>query len=147
MKHESQGGFTLIEMLLVLSIAMIIFSAGFLIMKPSFYLMEKTLFMSDFRSDLLLAQQAAISHQQIVSVNIMPSSHTYYIRRTGESGSFYHREYSSNVTISPVTMPSYFQYMPDGNVNRFGSMYVFIGNKALRMTFTIGSGRVYVVEK
>ncbi|MEI2355907.1 competence type IV pilus minor pilin ComGD [Mesobacillus zeae] len=141
-----KNGFTLVEILIVLSIFIVMSFASLMVLKPQFFLLEKNLFFSEFTTDLLLAQQYALSHHQEVTVNISPSSHSYYIRKRGEENFIIRRQYSKSINIREGTMPSSFQYLPDGNTNKFGSFFVYIGDKAYRVTFLIGSGRFYVVE-
>lgn len=143
MKWDNKG-FTLTEMLLVLSIFLIITSFSLILLKPNYESIEKNLFLSQFKSDIFFAQQYAISHQSIVTVNIMSEKNYYYFRERLNGPIILERQYSKEIKITEGTLPLYFQFSPSGTINRFGSFFIRIGAETYRLTFYIGKGRVYV---
>ncbi|SEM28023.1 competence protein ComGD [Mesobacillus persicus] len=144
---SQKNGFTLIETLIVLSAFLVMSLASSMLLKPTYNLLDSHLFFSQLKSDLFLAQQHAISHQEEVTIHIMPESNYYYIRTRFNGPMLVERKYSPNVKVREGTLNLYFQFLPDGNTNRFGSFYIEIGNKLYRMTVLIGRGRFYVVEE
>lgn len=144
---KNQNGFTLTETLVVFSIFLLISSITLIILKPQTTILEKSLFFSQFKSDLLFAQQYAISHQTIITVNIMSERNYYYIRENISGPIIMQRYYSKDIQITEGTLPLYFQYLPDGNISKFGSFYIRIGGGIYRMTFQIGKGRFYVTKE
>lgn len=143
----NEKGFTLTEMLVVFSIFLVICSTGVIVLKPQYLLLEKTSFFSQFKSDLFYAQQFAIAHQEIVAVNIMDGDHYYYMRRRVNGPIIVSRYYDNEIDIREGTMPLYFQFSPDGNINRFGSFLVQIDHQMYRVSFYIGMGRFYVTKE
>lgn len=146
MKNQ-KNGFTLIETLIVLSAFLVMSIASSMLLKPTQTLLESNLFFSQLKSDLFYAQQYAISHQEEVTIHIMPETNYYYIRTRFNGPMLVERNYAPNVRVREGTLKLYFQFLPDGNTNRFGSFYIEIGNKLYRMTVLIGRGRFYVVEE
>jgi competence protein ComGD len=145
---KSEKGFTLVESLLVLSIFLIISSITAFSVKPQF---ESTLcdsFFTQFRADILNAQQYAISHQKEIIVNIVSGEHYYYVRDRYDLPLVINRDYSGKILISTTSsLPLYFKFLPDGNPSKFGSLQIQCGKKKFRMTFLLGMGRFYVIEE
>jgi competence protein ComGD len=147
-KLKNSGGFTMVEMLIVLLAFLVLSSTTAILFTPHNDILAKELFFTQFESDLLYSQQYAISHQEQITVHFMPEYNHYYIRGT-DYGSPYlvKRYYSPEVKVKKGTMQLLFHYMPDGNIDNFGSIYITVGSKRFRMMFLIGKGRFYVVEE
>jgi competence protein ComGD len=143
---ENSNGFTMVEMLVVLSAFIVLSFSSLFLFFPQDELLEQELFFSQFKTDLLYAQQYAISHQEKITVHIVPESKLYYI--IGEEygkGYLINRSYSSQIQIeSPLVK---FSYMPDGNIDKFGPIYIKIGAKRYVFMIQIGKGRFYVTEE
>jgi competence protein ComGD len=144
---RNKNGFTLIEMLVVLSGFLILSSITLILLKPNYSILDKQLFFTQLKSDLYFAQQYAISHQREVTVSIIPEQHFYYIRERGTTPIIVERDYSKKISVMEASIPLNFQFLPDGNVSRFGSFLVRMGNKTYRFTLLIGKGRFYVAEE
>ncbi|WP_174734143.1 competence type IV pilus minor pilin ComGD [Mesobacillus harenae] len=145
--NSCEKGFTLTETLVVLSVFLVISSITLLLVKPQSNIIDKQSFFTQFKADLFLAQQYAISHQQNVYVNISPITHSYYIRSQSGGPIIVDRKYSRAITIEPRSLPLYFQFTPSGNITKFGSLYIAIGGDSYLMTFQIGKGRFYIVKE
>lgn len=143
---SSERGFTLIESLFVLSIFLIISSITAFSLKPQYERMESEEFLTQLQADLFYGQQYAISHQQEVTVMIVPEEHHYYLRNN-LTLPFLHRYFSNAITVTRGTLPLTFKFTPSGFVNKFGTLYIQCGSKQYRLTFLIGKGRFYVVEE
>ncbi|MBU8879367.1 type II secretion system GspH family protein [Bacillus sp. FJAT-29790] len=145
---SSEGGFTLLESLFVLSVFLIIASISGILIKPQFLFLEKQLFFTQLKSDLYFAQSYAISHQSEVNVNIVPEKKMYYIRTNFDSGDgIIRREYPDLFTVEKGSMKIFFHFTPNGTVNQFGSFYINAGKEKYRFTFLIGMGRFYVAKE
>ncbi|MBS8264877.1 type II secretion system protein [Mesobacillus boroniphilus] len=146
MNHS--GGFTMVEMLIVLSAFFMLTLTSAFLFSPQKDMLEKDLFFSQFKSDLLYSQQYAISHQETITVHIMPENNYYYIRGTDYAAPYLaKRNYSPEINVEQGTMKLLFRYMPDGNIDSFGSIYVSTGSKRYKMMIQIGKGRFYVSEE
>jgi competence protein ComGD len=144
--NNNQKGFTLIESLLVLSIFMIISSITVFSLKPQQTVMEDEAFLTQLKADLYNAQQYAISHQVDVSIIFFPTQFRYSIFLQPELPPIVNRNYSTNINLTEGTIPLYFKYLSDGNVNKFGTLFIQTNNKKYVLTILIGKGRFYVKE-
>ena len=146
MKHS--GGFTMVEMLIVLSAFLMLSLTSAFLFTPQKDMLEKELFFSQLKSDLLYGQQYAISHQETIIVHFMPENNYYYIRKMDYAAPYLaKRYYSPDIKIKQGSMNLLFHYQPDGNINSFGSIYIIAGSRKYKMMFQIGKGRFYVVEE
>jgi competence protein ComGD len=144
--NNDQKGFTLIESLVVLSIFMIISSITVFSLKPQHSLIEDKGFLTQLKSDLYFAQQYAISHQHEVSVVIIPEKYSYYLLLSTDLPPILMRNYSKNIYFTVGSLPLYFKFLSDGNVNQFGTLFIQTQNKRYLLTVLIGKGRFYVKE-
>jgi competence protein ComGD len=144
---KSERGFTLLETIFVLSIFLTIASISTILLKPHFHFLEKQQFMTHFKADLLYGQQYAISRQVRVNVYIFPERNYYYLREANSGEQILGREIPERITLRKGTMPLNFQFLPDGNMDRFGSIYMINDKDWYRMTFLIGKGRFYVTKE
>lgn len=115
-------------------------------MKPQNNLLERSLFFSQFKSDFYYAQQYAIANQQMLFFSFLPSEFTYYIKN--QDGTFQiKRQFEENIIIREGTLSLFFRVNPNGNVSKFGSIYIQIGKETYRLIIHIGKGRFYVVKE
>lgn len=136
----------MVEMLVVLSAFMVLSFASLFLFSPQDELLEQNLFFSQFKSDLLFAQQYAISHQEKITVHIVPEEKLYYIVGEAYGGGYIiHRKYSPQIQIESSLLR--FSYMPDGNIDKFGPIYIKIGKRSFVFMIQIGKGRFYVTEE
>ncbi|MDP4085245.1 MAG: competence type IV pilus minor pilin ComGD [Bacillota bacterium] len=146
MKND-EAGFTLIEALIVLSILFITSFIAVFTVKPQFDMTVTEEFISDLEADLFYAQAYAISHQREVTINILNTQFYYYIRDRSDLPLIVERNYSKNIQIQAGSLPLYFKFLPDGNVNKFGSLYISCHSKVYRLTVLLGKGRFYIVKQ
>ncbi|MEH7178733.1 competence type IV pilus minor pilin ComGD [Neobacillus vireti] len=142
---HNQKGFTLIESLIVLSIFMLISSITAFSFKPQFTSANDKAFISQFKADLYYGQQYAISHQMDVKVIFYENDHLYAL--VAGTARILERDYSPKITVIQGTIPLYFKFTPNGNVDRFGTMFITTPIKSYRLTVLIGKGRFYVIEE
>jgi competence protein ComGD len=115
-------------------------------LQPHQSVMEDEALLSQLQADLLYAQQYAISHQHEVSVVIIPNEYRYYMILRMEVPPIITRTYSKNYSFKEGSIPLYFKFLSDGNVNKFGSFIIQTKKKSYHLTFLIGKGRFYVTE-
>jgi competence protein ComGD len=141
----NQKGFTLIESLIVLSIFLIISSITAFSMKPQYYSATDKTFISQLKADLYYGQQYAIANQMEVKVIFYEHEHMYLIS-TGNK-QLVERHHSPMITVTQGTIQLVFKFNSNGNVDRFGTLYIRTQQKNYRLTLLIGKGRFYVMEE
>lgn len=145
---KNSGGFTMVEMLIVLSAFLMLSLTSAFLFSPQKDMLEKELFFTQLKSDLLYGQQYAISHQETIIVHFMPENNYYYIRNMDYAAPYLaKRYYSPDIKVKQGSMNLLFHYQADGNIDSFGSIYFIAGSKKYKMMFQIGKGRFYVVEE
>jgi competence protein ComGD len=144
--RKTERGFTLIEVLLVLSIFLIVSSIALFTVKPHYQFIEKTLFFTCLKDDLYYAQQYAISHQRPVHVYFLADEHRYIVNDHLNEKMIVERSYSKLIKVQEGSLKLSFKFTFDGKIDRFGSIYITIGKDIYRMTFLLGEGRFYVAK-
>lgn len=143
--HKNEQGFTLLESLFVLSIFLLVMSLSIVLLRPHNQQLEEQLFFSQLKSDLLYAQQYALTNQKLVNVNFINSDHFYYVSK--QNGKMLlKREYSNKISVTEGSQKLSFRYHSNGNISSFGSIYIYLEDKKYQMTFQLGRGRFYVKE-
>ncbi|WP_132088321.1 competence type IV pilus minor pilin ComGD [Neobacillus niacini] len=142
---RNQKGFTLIESLIVLSIFLIISSITAFNFKPQYNSANDKAFISQLKADLYYGQQYAISHQMEVKVIFYEYDHKYTL--VSGSNPIVERNHSPKIRVSQGTIPLFFKFNPNGNVDRFGTLFIRTAKKNYRLTVLIGKGRFYVIEE
>ncbi|RSD27424.1 competence type IV pilus minor pilin ComGD [Mesobacillus subterraneus] len=146
MNHSA--GFTMVEMLIVLSAFLMLSLTSAFLFSPHDENLQKQLFFSQFETDLLYGQQYAISHQEQITVHIVPEENYYYIRGGDyKAPHLIKRSFPKGIEVRKGTMNLLFHYMPDGNTDSFGSILVKVGSRTYKMMILIGKGRFYVTEE
>jgi competence protein ComGD len=141
----NQKGFTLIESLIVLSIFLIISSITAFSIKPQFHSVNDKAFITQLKADLYYGQQFAIANQMEVKVIFYEHEHLYVL--IAGSNRIVERTHSPKIRVSQGTIQLYFKFNPNGNLDRFGSLFIRTEQKLYRLTLLIGKGRFYVMEE
>jgi competence protein ComGD len=142
---RNQKGFTLIESLIVLSILLIISSITAFSINPQYYSATDKTFIAQLKADLYYGQQYAIANQMEVKVIFYEHEHMYLIS-TGNK-QLVERHHSPTITVTQGTIQLVFKFNSNGNVDRFGTLYIRTQQKNYRLTLLIGKGRFYVTEE
>lgn len=142
---RNQKGFTLIESLIVLSIFLIISSITAFSIKPQYYSAVDKAFISQLKADLYYGQQYAIANQMEVKVIFYEYEHMYLISTVSKQ--LVERNHSPMITVTQGTIQLVFKFNSNGNVDRFGTLYIRTQQTNYRLTLLIGKGRFYVMEE
>ncbi|WP_309137598.1 competence type IV pilus minor pilin ComGD [Rossellomorea sp. SC111] len=142
---KAEGGYTLVEMLIVLLIFTILLSwIGFSIV-PLKEHTEKELFISQLESDLYQIQSYSINNQTPLFLTFYPFTNKY-VAKTDARQTIVSRELPEGVKINSTNSLEEITFYPDGNTNRFGRVNFKMGDAAMYLMFQIGQGRFYVQE-
>ncbi|TRZ37599.1 type II secretion system protein [Niallia circulans] len=143
----TQSGFTLLEMLTALSILLVILAVIPMLLKPQYELLQERTFFTQLQTDLLYAQNYALSHQKSIYAQFNPTEKRYYFRADLKTGMIVDRHYHKSITINEDSVPINFTITPSGNVSKFASYRISIGENKYIFTIQIGRGRSYVKEQ
>ncbi|WP_077621516.1 competence type IV pilus minor pilin ComGD [Sediminibacillus massiliensis] len=145
---RKQEGFTLIEVLVVLSMSAIFMLFAVSISERLVEKYKTEQFLRTFQSDILYLQQLSMTNsKRFYTLDIQPASHSYTIRQGGLGKVIISRDIPANWTIelNSLKMPITFTYK--GTLKNPGTMYLKTDSKTYRIVFPLGKGRSYIVEQ
>lgn len=143
--RSSQNGYTLIEMLLVLFISStLLFFTSFCIY-PLHESLMKSSFISLMESDLYYLHSYAINKKETVILQLYPYGDKYSGRVLGGESLFV-RNLPHGISQIPNSSLSSITFYPNGNTNKFGTVYYTAGENLIKVSFQIGQGRFNVEE-
>lgn len=139
------GGFTLIETLVVLTIFLIILSLASSLF-PNFMKNQETeQFLRQLSDDIHYAQAYAISHQQYIDVVIGASGETY-VSKGVWIGKLYERKIPKDIVFRQGSMNLKITFASNGNITSAGTWFIDSQLHTYKITFNIGKGR-FRIEK
>jgi competence protein ComGD len=142
---RKQSGFTLIEMLMVLTIVSVLTVVAFPEMRSLIEVKQINYFIAQFKDDMLYAQQYAMAHKTPVAIVFYHEEPTYRITEENTFGRILlHRSYSPKLQIKLTTLQSPLIFSPNGNINKSGTIFVTYGKQTYKIVFLLGKGRCYV---
>ncbi|OKL38099.1 competence type IV pilus minor pilin ComGD [Domibacillus mangrovi] len=147
MNHK-EGGFTLLEIMLVLTVFIACFGAVLIPILNVTNEMNEQQFFNKLERDLFEAQSYAILNNVHVMVNFYESGQHKYTISTYEYPRYIIVERDIPAYFIPVKgsmMDIMFQ--KTGMTNRFGTVYFKSEEKRIKLIFLIGRGRFYFLEE
>ncbi|WP_409270644.1 competence type IV pilus minor pilin ComGD [Neobacillus sp. SCS-31] len=143
----SEKGFSMAEALIALAGFLAISTASLAITIPLYETAKKEAFFNVLKADLYYSQLYAISHQREVTFNIVRDKNYYYSHERFDMPLVTNRWYPKEINITKGSMPLSFKFLVDGNVNMFGSFFIYVDEEKYKMTIQIGRGRFYVAAE
>jgi competence protein ComGD len=141
--RKSQG-YTLLEILVVLSIVLMLSSYSTFHFKTLYEQQIISDFLTQLQQDIWLAQEYAMSHSHYVEITFSNTHSFYELHEKGYRNLIIKRPYSSRLKVIPLTITTPIVFRSNGNINRPGSMYVTYMNETYKVTFQLGKGRFYI---
>lgn len=141
---RNNKGFTLIEMLLVMSVIMVISTLSFYSFQS--YCDKKKLdyFMEQLEEDILFAQMTAMTSQRVVYVNF---GNEYYTVKDQNifAKELLKRYYGEGIIVTFLTssMNKQVVFYPNGNIKKIGKVQVKCKKYKYTIVFQLGRGRFY----
>nr|WP_289036702.1 competence type IV pilus minor pilin ComGD [uncultured Allobacillus sp.] len=143
-KAFNQKGFTLIEILVVLSI-IIILSHFYLLghnQKPAEQTLEQ--FLETFENDLFYLQQYTMTNQIIPQLFFDPSNHIYSIRHASLGQPLLERKFRKDIRIQLNNFKNPLTFSTRGNLSSPGTFFIHFGEDKYELRFQFGKGQFYV---
>ncbi|MFC5463150.1 competence type IV pilus minor pilin ComGD [Lederbergia graminis] len=138
MSNHSKG-FTLIEVLIVITISTIILSTSVIAWNSFWETVQKRTFIAQLQTDLYYAHAFAINRQEPVTVSFHITNNRYQAE-TGKKEVLFYKHLPNNCFITKATINK-FSISPQGTVSHFGTIDFQINSQPVRLSLRIGSGR------
>lgn len=140
-KLNEEKGFTLLESLLVLSLASILLIAVFTTLPPVYANTSVRQAAWHLKNDIMLAQQTSISTHQ--RTNILFHRNEYQVVMGDK---VIERPYTTGLSIEPLTLKNRLEFNEKGHPNAGGKIRIK-GHAVYDITIFLGSGTVNVERK
>ncbi|MDN4525304.1 competence type IV pilus minor pilin ComGD [Fictibacillus fluitans] len=143
MKREVDvNGYSLIELLIVLSISSILLGVTAVSLQSFYKSREVHFFLDQLKKDLYYTQRQAVMQQKVVFLHIDPGQHKYMI---GSGLSIYKEiKYADQVLVESFTMTMKINYTKNGTISSSGTLLIKTEAGKYRLVFLLGKGRFYV---
>ncbi|MER2191137.1 MAG: competence type IV pilus minor pilin ComGD [Solibacillus sp.] len=147
MKRQSNNerGFTLIEMLLVLTIVGVMTSA---VLQVSFDQIQRQTYKkttNQIELAIRMAQLMAMEGQQIIYCEVVNETQ-FIIRKRPFDEPYYTQDLPAGMKMRITTERGRLQFQPSGNVTQMGKIYFFLNDERLFYTINLGKGRFLLYE-
>ncbi|MBO0995254.1 competence type IV pilus minor pilin ComGD [Bacillus sp. SD088] len=146
MKHiQSSKGFTLLEMLIVLSVVSIILLFSIFTYQSFSDMLEKKTFITQLEADLYYAHAYALSRRDKVQIQFSSIKKEYKVIDVQSGEIVLERRIPSTIYIQKSNVNS-FVINSEGNVSNFGTIIFQQHQHTIKLTFYIGKGRFRIEE-
>ncbi|MCY9164055.1 competence type IV pilus minor pilin ComGD [Bacillus atrophaeus] len=139
-----EKGFTLLESLLVLCLTSVMLICVFTVIPPVYKNTSARQTVARLESDILLAQQTAISNHERVRIVFLSKEHKYQIIM---GASIVERTYEDWIFIECATLADRLDFNEKGNPNLGGKIRLKTDRLTYEMTVYLGSGKINVERK
>jgi competence protein ComGD len=140
----AQSGNTMLEMLLVLAISITLLFLSSISILPLQETLTKKNFISLLKADLYYLQSYALNKNERVMLQFYPYEAKYSAKVIGGKNLLV-RNLPEGISQTSNSLNS-ITFYPNGNTDRFGSIYFMSGEDQIKVSFQIGQGRFYVQE-
>ncbi|WP_052728939.1 competence type IV pilus minor pilin ComGD [Bacillus thermotolerans] len=143
---QKDRGFSMLEVLLVLSVMLVLLSVLVLPLPKLTASAEKNQFFYQLQADLFFAQSYAISRQERVEVRFSSNPQGYTVHSLSGSSLSLHRTMPQSVTYIAGSL-SKMTFLPNGNTIEFGLLRFMHRGESISYVVQIGKGRFYVQKE
>lgn len=143
-RANKQAGYTLAEILIVLTIFFMVMTITAMSFKPLLQQLEIKYFFKQLQLDIVYSQMYAMGNYKDAFIRFYPENHRYVISPSGYGKNLIDRTYSENIEIELDTLPTTVTLRRDGNIERAGVMRVYHHSDTYRFVFLFGKGQTYV---
>jgi len=143
--QKNSDGFTLVELLVVLSIIMLLLVFPIIQVRKIEEEQKLILFLQMLQNDIFLAQRNAAVHQ--LPTRIIFSNGCYVIEDNLLNPPILKRTFDTELTITYLSLKAPLRFNQDGNISSSGTISITYKNSKYIVTFYLGSGRFTYVKK
>ncbi|MDN4074732.1 MULTISPECIES: competence type IV pilus minor pilin ComGD [Fictibacillus] len=135
-------GYSLLELLIVLSIGSILLSIASVSLQKYYKGREVHFFLEQFKRDLYFTQRTAINDHKVMHLHILPDENRYIIA-TAMNDLHKNVNYPKQIRFESSTMPLKITYNKSGNISNSGTLIIKTEAGKYKMVFLLGKGRFY----
>ncbi|MEB1806583.1 MAG: prepilin-type N-terminal cleavage/methylation domain-containing protein [Bacillaceae bacterium] len=144
--NVKQQGYTLVELLLVLTIISVVSSVTLISLNSTYSSYERNIFLSQLENDLYYAQQLAISNGAHAVFYFNSERSCYGIRQNNQI--VYEQPINIDVTFERGSLGiTDVRFLSNGNISKAGTLFMYVGIQRYVIVFHIGKGRFYIEER
>ncbi|TKD70094.1 prepilin-type N-terminal cleavage/methylation domain-containing protein [Pseudalkalibacillus hwajinpoensis] len=136
-------GYTLIEMLIVLSAFSILLSLVFLQISPTQTASSTRHFIEEMQADIRYAQELSYTDGKSHRFSISADTHTYSIQSTA-SNVIKTRDIPKHISIEKGTLGYQIVFGANGNVQKAGTLFIKAEEEEYKLVVQVGAGRFYL---
>ncbi|MGM8214106.1 competence type IV pilus minor pilin ComGD [Bacillaceae bacterium W0354] len=140
-------GFTLIEMLIVLTIVLIIIHGTTIIFNNAGKQLTFDQFIESFEKDIFMIQQHTLTTREMLSLYFNTRENYYVIYDSMLNPELIRRDYDPSIKITFDTLHNPIRFKPSGNILNPGTMFIKYHDDNYEIKFPFGKGRFYVSKK
>ncbi|GGM31641.1 competence protein ComG [Paraliobacillus quinghaiensis] len=144
---NNQKGFTLIEILIVLSTLSILLVIGASLQTNTYDTYQLNRWYQLFESDVLYMQQQTLLKRNNLYLIIKPDTKSYEIRQGGRGKVLVERQIPHNWEVKLYTLSMPLSFSIQGTIKEPGMFLIIIDDKEFAIYFPFGKGRSYIVER
>ncbi|MEB3750515.1 competence type IV pilus minor pilin ComGD [Geobacillus sp. FSL W8-0032] len=144
MRAARNGGFTLLEMLIVLTVVLLLTGLAVPALGGVVREQNEIHMLAVLRTDLYSAQQYALAHRMKVAVFFTERGAEYKVIEAASGRQVAARSLPSPWRFQLVTLRNPLVFTGNGNIERGGTVWVQGVKQSYKLTFLLGKGRFYV---
>ncbi|SFH78627.1 competence type IV pilus minor pilin ComGD [Pisciglobus halotolerans] len=143
MRLDRQKGFVFLESLLVLGIAVVLFSLPMFLTKGTANEMDIKLFKTSLTNSITSAQNYAILTDNRTKIELLPKSRKITFKVVATTQQKYNHELvlPEGVEILNTRVFVYYFNSGNGNINQFDPIIFSVNGKRQKVVFQLGSGK------
>lgn len=141
--RRTENGFTLLESLIVLSLASVLLTVLFTTVPPVYTHLAVRQKTEQLQKDIQLAQETAIAEHKRTKITFLPKEHKYKLQ---SGGRIVERSFDS-LHITLVTLPESLEFNEKGHPNSGGKIQLKSAGFTYEITVYLGSGNVHAKRK
>ena len=140
-----EGGFTLMETLVVLSVTITLMTIGATVQVHVMDEYRTEQFFKQFQMDVLYMQQHTTTTSELLYLNFNPTLRYYEVKTAGIGKSILKRPLPKNWIVDMQTMKA-ITFSANGTIKNPGVFRIHSQTSTFLINFPFGKGRCYIVE-
>lgn len=142
-----RNGFTLSEVLIVVSAWSILIVCLTPLHLRTFLSLEASTFLDQLEEDVLLAQQLTVQDHPYYWLSFRQSSNDYVLYDTKDKETIYIREFPDAWRFEMMTLENPVRFNARGIIVKPGTMKVYSPFSTYKVTFPFGTSRLYIEKQ